>query len=240
MSAPRNAALAAAEWRLAGTQRATIYGWFAGLYAAEVAETALQAYVAGAATPLLDGLAALGLEAETARLQAAIESLRDISLARLELAADFAQLFLLDGHQGALPYASAHDGHGSRLCGSAETRMRALLAERALTLDAHFREPADHLAVHLAVLARQIGEQAEAGDSAAAARAQLDFLDQRLLGWLPRFAEGCARGGARFDFYPALAALLLAFLRADRLFLHDVAGAGSAHHGATATGTAGS
>lgn len=213
--------LSRAEWRLAGTQRALVYRWLATLYAAEVPAPMLESYLANAAGPLFDGFAAMGLQAETKRMQAAIDSLRRVPLARLELAADFAQLFLLDAASGALPYASAHEGGSARLCGTAETRMRSTLADHGLSIDARFREPADHLAVSLALFAHLLEEQGGTDDPAAAASEQAGFVQEHLLCWLPRFCARCEQDGTQFDFYPALAALMLAFMREDLRFLLD-------------------
>lgn len=102
--------------------------------------------------------------------------------------------------------------------------MRDFLTARALALQADFREPADHLAVPLALLAELAGKEATAADLPAAAAAQAAFIRTALLDWLPRFAERCQQARPRFDVYPALAALLLGFVRADVAFLEDVAG----------------
>lgn len=218
------AAARRAEWRLAGRQRALVYGWLATLYAAEVPPNTLNAYFGGAAAPMLDGLAALGLAAETARLQAALMALHAVPDAALELAADFAQLFLLDTRGGAPPYASAYeDGDvAAPLFGAAAARMEAFLADSALAIRDTFREPADHVAIHLAVMARMVEQNADASDYEAAASDEVTFLRNALLGWLPRFADRCRQARPRFDFYPALAALLLAFVRADESLLTEL------------------
>ena len=229
MSVVEQTALGAVQWRLANRQRAQLYGWFASLYAAEVSEVALEGYLGDGYQPLYAGLSDLGLGAEVVRLQAAIEALRTLPLARLELAADFAQLFLLDAKTGALPYASVYEdeGKGSVLYGAAEERMRSFLAESGLAIQADFREPADHLAVYLALVAKLAEQDAEQGidstDFATAAFEQLSFLQAGLLGWLEAFVQRCQQARPRFDFYPALATLLHGFVREDVLFLDDVA-----------------
>ena len=241
MSAVEQGGLGAVQWRLANRQRAQIYGWFATLYAAEVSDVALEGYFGAGYLPLYAGLADLGLEREVERLQASIEVLRTTPLPRLELAADFAQLFLLDAKTGALPYASVYEGSsgekdeggdagkdgGNTLYGAAEQRMRAFLAESGFAIQAEFREPADHLAVYLALMAKLAEQDAEQGvdsiDFAAAAFEQSNFLHAGLLGWLGAFVQRCQQARPRFDFYPALAALLDGFVREDVLFLADVA-----------------
>ena len=220
------AALSPAEWQFASTQRAGLYGWFARLYAQEVSEEMFRSHFTDGGFAPFAGLAELGLKAEVQRLDAAIATLRAEQLPRLELAADFAQLFLLDGKTSALPYASAYAGtdSASPLFGAAEARMRDFLAARELAIQADFREPADHLAVPLALMAELAGAASSAEDIPTAAAAQADFLRTALLDWLPRFVERCQQARPRFDVYPALAALLLGFVRADVAFLEDVGG----------------
>ena len=220
------AALSPAEWQFASTQRAGLYGWFARLNAQEVSEEMFRSHFADGGFAPFAGLAELGLGAEVQRLDAAIAALRAEALPRLELAADFAQFFLLDGKTSALPYASAYEGKDSAspLFGAAEARMRDFLAARELAIQADFREPADHLAVPLALMAELAGKDAAAEDIPAAAAAQAGFIHAGLVDWLPRFVERCQQARPRFDVYPALAALLLGFVRADAAFLEDVGG----------------
>ena len=220
------AALSPAEWQFASTQRAGLYGWFARLYAQEVSEEMFRSHFADGGFAPFAGLAELGLGAEVQRLDAAIAALRAEALPRLELAADFAQFFLLDGKTSALPYASAYAGKDatSPLFGAAEARMRDFLTASGLSIQADFREPADHLAVPLALMAELAGKDAAAEDIPAAAAAQAGFIHAGLVDWLPRFVERCQQARPRFDVYPALAALLLGFVRADAAFLEDVGG----------------
>lgn len=220
------AALSPAEWQFASAQRAGLYGWFARLYAQEVSEEMFHSHFTDGGFAPFAGLAELGLGAEVQRLDAAIAALRAEQLPRLELAADFAQLFLLDGKTSALPYASAYEGkdNASPLFGAAEARMRDFLTASGLSIQADFREPADHLAVPLALMADLAGKDAAAGDIPAAAAAQAGFIRSAVLEWLPHFVARCQQARPRFDVYPALAALLLGFVRADAAFLEDVGG----------------
>ena len=224
------AALSPEEWQFASTQRAGLYGWFARLYAQEVSQQMFESHFADGGFAPFAGLAELGLGAEVQRLDAAIATLRAEQLPRLELAADFAQLFLLDGKTSALPYASAYEGKeaASPLYGAAEARMRDFLAARALAIQADFREPADHLAVPLALMAELAGKDTAAEDIAAVATAQASFIRSAMLEWLPHFVARCQQARPRFDVYPALAALLLGFVRADAAFLEDVSGGAGA------------
>lgn len=225
MSASQQLKITQSEWELASAQRSRLYGWFSVLYKEEVTEAMFKRHFTDGPFAPFAGLAEIGLTAEVGRLEAAIVSLRDIPLARLELAADFAQLFLLDSRTGALPYASAYEGEesASPLYSAAEARMREFLASRGLAIQREFREPADHLAVLLSLLAHVAEQQSSEYDMGAAARDQAALLRAALLDWLPRFVERCQQAQPRFDFYPALATLLLGFARADLLFLDDIA-----------------
>lgn len=211
------------EWALASDQRALVYSWFSGLYAAEIPNSVLKSYLSGAAAPMFAGLATLGLGNEVQRLKTAFEALRTIQGAHLELAADFAQLFLLDAKTGALPYASAHAAGDTSLYGPAEARMRAFLASASLTIQEDFKEPADHLAIYLAVMARLIADNACTEDIAATAKDQATFLHDALLVWLPAFDACNQRASPRYDVYPALSALLIALVRHDADFVRDIA-----------------
>jgi TorA-specific chaperone len=223
-----SAALSPAEWQFASAQRAGLYAWFSRLYAYEVSEHMYRSHFADGGVAPFAGLGELGLAAEVQRLDAAVATLRAEQLPRLELAADFAQLFLLDGKTSALPYASAYAGKdaSSPLYGAAEARMRDFLAARALAIQAEFREPADHLAVPLALMAELAEKDAARADIAIAAVEQAGFLRDALLEWLPRFVDRCRQARPRFDFYPALSALLIGFVHADLGFLDDIAGNG--------------
>lgn len=223
MPEQENASLSPEEWTHVSEQYALVYGWFSTLYANEMPQPVLASYLSGEAAPLFEGFAILGLGAEARRLQAAIDALRDVPDAHLELAADFALMFLLDAETGALPYASAYGTEQTRLYGPAEEGMRTFLTDASLAIQDEFREPADHLAIYLAVMERLVTQQAHTADVSAAARDQASFLDDALLGWLPKFAARNQNASPRFDFYPALAALLSVFVERDASFVRDVA-----------------
>ncbi|PWF21251.1 molecular chaperone TorD [Corticimicrobacter populi] len=217
--------LALDEWHAVATQRARIYSWFSGLYAAELTQAHFDTLQTGSAASLCDSLAAAGLTGEVARLRAAMTAWHNLPLARLELAADFAQMFLLSARDGAPPYASCYDDAAPQLYGQAETRMRSFLEHSALAVDARFREPADHLAVCLAMMHYQLIQPLTDTDNAVAASAhqQAGSLETYLLGWLPAFEQRSQSCATELDFYPALATLLLAFVRQDHAFLRDIA-----------------
>ncbi len=220
----RHDALTAADWQQACQQRAAVYGWLSALYAKELSASTLESYGTGELASLLEGLQRMGLGVQSQRLKTALDSLRDVPYAHLELAADFAHAFLLDAKAGALPYASLYTGDAVQFCGKAEQHMRSFLEQSSLALQEEFKEPADHLAIYLAVMGKLI-EQTGRGDMPAEIQAldQAAFLRDGLMDWLSLFVDKCQQVATRFDFYPALANLLLAFVQQDQAFLQDVA-----------------
>lgn len=213
------------DWSFAGRQRTMLYEWFSTLFAREVSEEMVNALMAGETESILGGLADLGLRPEVERLKRSVAIIKETALARLELAADFAQLFLLDGKTGALPYASVYEptNEGASLYAEPEARMKDFLASCALAIQSDFREPADHLSVYLALMARLAGQDADSNNIAAAALDQAIFIRTGLLNWLPLFVQRCQQATPQFDFYSALAALLVGFVLEDEKFLRDIA-----------------
>jgi TorA-specific chaperone len=94
-------------------------------------------------------------------------------------------------------FASAHlEG---RLFGDATARMDAVLTAFGLSVAADHHEPADHLAIQLAVLGELLGRD----DTTAAQR----FAERQVCNWVPMFAAQC---GTRdpIGFYAGAATLI--------------------------------
>ncbi|WP_049976069.1 molecular chaperone [Azospirillum sp. B506] len=102
------------------------------------------------------------------------------------------------------PYASLWDGTG-RLCGPAVDRMRAVLRDLDLHVQADCAEPPDHLAIQLAALAEAMRQRRTA--------AVADLTDQMLV-WTGRFAAALIRADG-LGYYGNLARFLLSLL--DRI-----------------------
>ncbi len=212
-------------WPNLTTTRAEIYQWFASIFALELSEVQIEAYQKEAITALLNFLNESGFETHTHALQKAIDNWKTLGsetkAIQLELAADFAALFLLDGKRAALPYASHYLEESGNLFGHIETAMQRLLADNQLAVDKKFNEPADHLAVILTVLAKW-NSKAQSQDPASiqeVATTQIQFIDDALLSWLPQFVEKGEKITVKSDFYPSVMTLLLAYVEEDRQFL---------------------
>ncbi|AOV98157.1 molecular chaperone TorD [Edwardsiella hoshinae] len=195
---------------------ACLYAWLAGLFAREQDETQL-AHLQSSETR--DWLAMLAQQPTLApavnALRQALNALAHRPDARLELAADFAGLFLLSQKRAALPYASCYQGERARFCQSACDEMHRLLSQAGMQLSADFPEPEDHLAIFLELLSHL---HFASLTPAEASPAQGEPLRQRtltlLLTWLPEFDELC-RQHDPFGLYAALSQLLLALVRLD-------------------------
>ncbi|AWB07161.1 hypothetical protein A6A40_19005 (plasmid) [Azospirillum humicireducens] len=102
------------------------------------------------------------------------------------------------------PYASLWDGTG-RLCGPAVDRMRAVLRDLDMHVQADCAEPPDHLAIQLAALAEAMRQRR--------AEAVADLAEQMLV-WVGRFATALIRADG-VGYYGNLARFLLSLL--DRI-----------------------
>jgi len=193
---------------------ASVAEWLAGLFMAPVSGATVASYRAGLGGGFLDAIGGEpGCEAGVLRMRSALltEDAPDLVAARLGAA--FTLLF--DGVGGPATvslYESAHVGGSGRLFGVPAGEMAALLRQFDVSTDAAFREPADHISVELALLARLL--RTDAGDEAAAA-----LLDEHLLGWVPQFSDQCCDAD-RSGFYAGAACVLTGFLAGQRKALH--------------------
>jgi|AntDeeMinimDraft_5_1070356.scaffolds.fasta_scaffold09289_2 TorA-specific chaperone len=187
---------------------AVLCRWLATLLSAELEEDTLARYRQGEAAPLLDALRdAYGLEHETARVEQALAGLALLPTPQLELAADFAELFLVDAHGGAPLYASMYAAEGKgTLLGAPAARMEVRLAAAGYAIKDNVGEPADHLAVMLDYL----GQYLETGKGAVD-ETPGEFVRGELCPWLPTLTKRCARVTTASDFYPAVVALTSAY-----------------------------
>ncbi|WP_051530417.1 molecular chaperone TorD [Halomonas halodenitrificans] len=199
-----------------GESESLLCRWLATVLGAELDEASLERYRQGEAAPFLDYLRdAHGITDEVERLQEALSRLVMFTTPRLELAADFTELFLADARSGAPPYASLHAGDKQGFHGKAAERMEARLAAAGYAVRRDVAEPADHLAVMLDYLATrlQILAEAKAPDREGWRQDLEAFVEHELCSWLPRLVTRSAGVTTASDFYPALLALLEAYCR---------------------------
>lgn len=209
-------------WPSVFAQRAAIYDWFSGLFARELTDEQFIAYQNGTADEWLDTFVDIGLGDTTARLKKSIADWQKKSIEAIDLRADFAELFLLDKHTAAIPYASFYLEEGGTLYGHMEAKMRHFLTENHLQLQADFNEPADHLAVYLALLKTWSSNPIYDDNVETIATEQQQFLTEALCSWLPKFEKKCQQISVDSDFYPTLATLLANFVEVDSDYLQQL------------------
>ena len=201
------------EQQLAGEyyqHQALLCQWFATLLAAELDEAGVLAYMNGEATPLLADLEGIPeLAQPVQQLSQAISTLGLFEQPRLELAADFASLFLSDARHCPAPYASLYLDAG-RFVGPSYQRMQARLAAAGMAVSEQLKEPADHISIMLDYLAAQYRQLASQPTPAAEAEVA-KFVHEDLASWLPTWANRGKNVDTASAFYPALLALIAAY-----------------------------
>lgn len=205
---------------------ATLYRWFSGLYLEELSEERLKHYQSNEGRAFLNELS---LEAS---LRPVINKIMDLvetdPIDRglvLDLAGEYARLFLgTHPHLSAPPYASAYLSPTGLLYQESTGVMNRLLSELDLNTAPDIREPADHLAIQLNVLATLLDhlETAKVEQNLKQQdhlRNQLKMLmDEQLLSWLPLFCQDCKKAGED-SFYGLLGESLLTRLKQDQQHL---------------------
>lgn len=210
------------EFLATSERRAELYWWFATLFAAELGDDQIAEYDSYDVRSFLKSLSTLDpMREAVAELNDAIARLLVRPERQPALAADFADLFLVEPKQGALPYESLYRGEAKLLMQAPMAEMQARLARLGIDVSAKYKEPADHLAIELDLMGNLIIRAAEAGTAALRAQwlqEQEELLHQHLLAWFPRFEQACRQADG-FGFYGASARLLGVFLAMDANYL---------------------
>lgn len=188
---------------LAKEEKLLLLQWLRNLLARELSSEQLQALQAVEFQQFFAFLAEIGFAPQSKALAEEIQKLGLFENPRLELAADFAQCFLLEGRSSALPYASAYLTDPTLSENLA--KMDHYLDRFKLQLNRETNEPSDHLVVYLEVLIQLIEQNKHQEAS--------DFIKNQLLTWLPQLAEKTEKTNITTRFYPILVRFLLAVLR---------------------------
>ena len=188
--------------------------WLSWSFARELDEETLRVYSSGDATPLFDYLSRHeNLTTPLARLDLAIAGWSELDDPKLELAADFATLFLVSGTTGAPLYASCYIPPGD-LFGISHERMLKRLQGTDLAASTLSGEPADHLAIMLDYLAHCFAAQKSMPEISPAFEKPAEFIRTELLTWLPAFQEKAEGVEVASDMHKALVALTIEILTA--------------------------
>lgn len=180
-------------------ERQFIYQWLGSLLSSELTEVQIQHYQAGNFTPLFAFLDKLGFEQQIAQIRTALQPQAHL---QLELAADFAHCFLLEGSLSAIPYLSAYlEG---KALDDALKEVDHWLMHYQLVVNRHHNEPSDHISILINILMKLI-------ETGSLSQVQ-HFAQTALLSWLPKFAEKATKAMLKTALYPAAVSLLLEFL----------------------------
>ncbi len=210
-------------WKETNQNRAFLYRWLSGMFARELGVEEIEAYRDGAGRDLLEGLGEDPVKGEfVSALLAVFDGAKSAADLRIDLAAAFGSLFLGAGRaRSAPPYESFYRDERGRLYQQATQAMDDLLRRYDVHVGTDFKEPSDHVAVQLELMAVLAAGGAEcAPDSAEAQdalKAQGDFLETHLLSWIPDFVEDCGSYDGS-GFYAGVAGFLGSFLLDDRSF----------------------
>lgn len=220
------------DGRPAGLQRSLVYRWLSGLFARELEPETLEAYQTAEGAALLD---ALETEPALQPLAAALRGLAADPQGRatrlLDLRAAYARLFLgAGGVRSAPPYHSAYASEKGLLYQDQMVEMADLLAGLDMSVITDMKEPPDHIAIQLNVLAELADRSAHhAGTGsppvrAQASRQQAAFIERHMLSWLPAFRDDCtAYDTSRF--YALAASAATEYLKQDLARLSNVSSA---------------
>ena len=198
-------------------ERCLIYRWLAGVFAREPTAEALAQYRTDEGRVLLASLARHAALAPLAgAIERRVEGDEALDGIALDLAGAYAQLFHgVAGRRSVPPYESAYTSDRGLLFQEPTQAAEAVLAELDVGVDSGFREPADHIAVLLAIMAemsaRAVAEQAE---EPAWTDRQRAFLGTRLAPWTAAFRDDCATAD-RTGFYAAAAESVAGFVQSD-------------------------
>lgn len=188
---------------------ATVTEWLAGLFLMPLSSDAIASYRSGLGAILLDELEQRAdCRDGVMRMRSALGGLQSVPALTRKVGTAFATLFEgAGGPRTVSPFESAHVGPGGRLFQVAAVDMERLLREAGLTMIRNVGEPADHLSIELALLARQLRDPSHQGAAS--------FLDRRLLTWVPGFVDQ-VRTADHTGFYAGAGLLLEGFLEALR------------------------
>ncbi|WP_249962662.1 molecular chaperone TorD [Histophilus somni] len=179
-----------------------IYSWLKNILSHELTEQQLQQYQQGVFTPLFDFLSEQDLAKQINTVRNSLMQLSNLPLAHLELAADFAQLFLLNGENSALPYASAY--LSEKELNQHIAFINHLLFKYQLKFDHNLREPSDHLAVYLELLITL--------EKSGQKEKSFNFIQHYLLAWLIPFNKKVQKIKTETSFYQAITEILITLL----------------------------
>lgn len=154
-----------------------IYHWFHNMLSKELSLTQLQVLYDGTFEPFFTFMESLGFKQRVDYFRQQINAYMLSETPELELAAMYAEVFLLDGKTSVLPYASAYLDD-QQLIAHLEN-MDGYLKQYKLGINKEINEPSDHLCIYLEIMLKLLeNNQMQEYDK---------FLRSQLFSWFPAF-----------------------------------------------------
>ena len=152
---------------------------------------------------------------------------RDVEQVRLELAVEYAGLFLSVWGKPAHPSESAYASGGKLIMQKERDEVLAMYRAAKVEKVKEFTEPEDHVAVELHFLSHLAGETAKSAADKDMQRTieliqtQRSFLKQHLGKWMGALAKDVVKEG-RAPFYKGISLIAEGFIEEDVKVLDDI------------------
>lgn len=146
---------------------------------------------------------------------------RDLNQVKLELAVEYANLFLGVKGKPLHPSESVYVSEDHVMYQESRDRVQSIYWSAGVDKKKEFTEPEDHIAVELQFmeyLCRKTVEALEEDEKAEATkylRTQKDFIELHLAKWVPQLTKDVLES-AQVDFYKGIAYITDAFIAMDR------------------------
>jgi TorA maturation chaperone TorD len=156
---------------------------------------------------------------------------RDLDQVRLELAMEYADLFL--GLKGKPPHPSesVYRSKAHIMFQGPRDEVLSTYWKAGVDTVKEFKEPEDHIAIELQFMeylcrkTREALERNEVQEAGKLLQAQEKFIDDHLAKWVPQFTKDVEET-ATTDFYKGVAYITDAFIASDRRAISDMMGKG--------------
>ena len=148
----------------------------------------------------------------------------DLGEVEIELATEYAALFLNAGRNPVFPYESVYTSEERLLMQEARDEVLSEYRKEGLDKIEGFREPEDHIAIELyfmSYLCQKTIDLINNGDDEKALaylKKQKDFLEKHLMVWVPTFCDDLEKA-AKSDFYRGIAKLTKSHLELEKEFM---------------------
>jgi anaerobic sulfite reductase subunit A len=215
--------------------RCGVYTFLAKMYEREVT-TELLRELSSSSSPLIQ-IGDLG-ELEKGKLKEGFQTLRgylqglagrNLEEVRLELAAEYADLFLGIAGKPPHPSESVYSSNDHLVMGKARDEVLDFYRKAGLEKVKEFTEPEDHIAIELnfmALLCQRTVDVLEGNDKKKAneyLRIQKDFVEKHLAQWVPQLAKDVLEQ-AEVDFYKGVAMITDGFIEMEKRTIDELLG----------------